>query len=328
MREALGGYVLSPQDPLTAPDPDAPSPAALALSLPASASASPPPSAPSSARHGGHRPAWFSLISQPRPPASPPASPHALPLSASSPSPARAAPPSAPAPTPPLAASPPPPPRQQSWADALSTLSAEPAPPPAAPPALSTSSGARGASLPSALMAALVTDDPFRVFPNPTRVGVGGVAEVYKCVSAGGTGAVAVKAYTPRVPGGAAAQVEQIANELDVLMHCRHANLVRYSGAYLWRERVYAVVEYCERGTLQALYKESTLPEPAIAFVLGEVLQALAYLHSNNRLHRDVKAENVLLTAAGEVKLADYGALRPLSCTHTPHDDPASACQP
>jgi serine/threonine protein kinase len=51
----------------------------------------------------------------------------------------------------------------------------------------------------------------------------------------------------------------------------------------------------------------AALPEPCIAYVLRQVLRALAYLHSQQRIHRDVKAANILLGEAGQVKVSDFG---------------------
>ena len=48
-------------------------------------------------------------------------------------------------------------------------------------------------------------------------------------------------------------------------------------------------------------------PEAHIAYVCREVLQALQYLHHNNRLHRDIKSDNVLINTRGEIKIADFG---------------------
>ena len=61
--------------------------------------------------------------------------------------------------------------------------------------------------------------------------------------------------------------------------------------------------------------KEGPLEEACIAYIMLEVVKALAYLHSESRMHRDVKSANILLSGAGDVKMSDFGVSGQLSGT-------------
>lgn len=57
----------------------------------------------------------------------------------------------------------------------------------------------------------------------------------------------------------------------------------------------------------QDIVTTAPMPEPHIAFVLKHLVNSLIFLHSSNRIHRDIKSDNVLLNTKGEAKLADFG---------------------
>jgi serine/threonine protein kinase len=67
------------------------------------------------------------------------------------------------------------------------------------------------------------------------------------------------------------------------------------------------VMEYMDAGSLVDYLPGGDCPveltEPHMAYVLKSVLHALEFLHSNRRIHRDIKSDNILLNTRGIVKL-------------------------
>ena len=88
-----------------------------------------------------------------------------------------------------------------------------------------------------------------------------------------------------------------------------HANVVSvYNAGYTDADRPYLLMELVEGGTLQdRLERGGPLPWREAVAHLIPICEALAAAHAESILHRDVKPENILLTTAGEPRLADFG---------------------
>ena len=101
--------------------------------------------------------------------------------------------------------------------------------------------------------------------------------------------------------------------EAQTLNQISHENVIDIMGAEGFRDarglHVLLLTEYCSGGSLnERLARPST--EDMNFKWMRQTAAALAHLHSHGVVHRDLKADNVLLTAAEDVKLADFGLAR------------------
>ncbi|KAM6961441.1 serine/threonine-protein kinase PAK 6 [Aplochiton taeniatus] len=100
---------------------------------------------------------------------------------------------------------------------------------------------------------------------------------------------------------------ELLFNEVVIMRDYQHRNVVQMFKSALVEEELWVIMEYLQGGALTNIVSETRLSEEQIATVCEAVLQALAYLHSQGVIHRDIKSDSILLTLDGRIKLSDFG---------------------
>lgn len=147
------------------------------------------------------------------------------------------------------------------------------------------------------------------------RLGRGGMAEVFLARDQLLDRPVAVKVLFPEFATDPAF-VERFRREATAAANLNHPNIV---GVYDWGEAdstYFIVMEYVDGRTLaEILRTEGPLHPDRVADIGADVAAALGFAHRNGVVHRDVKPGNVIVTATGLVKVADFGIARAITAS-------------
>uniref|UniRef100_A0A8C1ZPG8 Serine/threonine-protein kinase TAO3 n=1 Tax=Cyprinus carpio TaxID=7962 RepID=A0A8C1ZPG8_CYPCA len=152
-------------------------------------------------------------------------------------------------------------------------------------------------------------DDPEEVFCDLHEIGHGSFGAVYFARNSYSNEVVAIKkmSYNGKQT---TEKWQDIIKEVKFLEQLRHPNTIEYKGCYLKDNTAW--VTCCFLFFFLFVFfgpvHKKPLQEVEIAAITHGALLGLAYLHSHNMIHRDVKAGNILLTEPGQVKLADFGS--------------------
>lgn len=102
-----------------------------------------------------------------------------------------------------------------------------------------------------------------------------------------------------------------VEREIAIMSLVDHPGVIALHGAFIEQDHVILVIDYAELGDLFNIRKTqrfSRFSEADARYIVHQLLGALAALHDLFIVHRDIKLENVLVTADMQIKLADFGA--------------------
>lgn len=132
-------------------------------------------------------------------------------------------------------------------------------------------------------------DDYHRLYSNLKKLGQGASGIVYSA-TCNATGEEVALKISPL------SELPDLLNEIGLQSMSQHPNVVRCIEAIKGKEDLCIVMELVHGGSLtDMLIPSSPMPEPCIAFVCKHMLMALAFLHRQFRLHRDIKSDNILV---------------------------------
>ncbi|MCU0479656.1 MAG: protein kinase [Anaerolineae bacterium] len=141
------------------------------------------------------------------------------------------------------------------------------------------------------------------------KIGVGGMATVYKAHQRKLDRAVAIKIMHQTI-----AQdqnfLARFEREARIIANLDHPYIVPIYDYDSYEGQPYLVMKYVDGRTLKAILREGPVPLREVLRIMERVGSALDYAHQKGILHRDIKPSNIMLDGRGEVYLMDFGLAR------------------
>ena len=154
---------------------------------------------------------------------------------------------------------------------------------------------------------------PEEIFDLKEKIGEGSYGTVHRAIVKETGQIVAVK----KIP--VEAELDDILREISIMNSCDSRYITKYYHTYFHQAytELWISMEFCGAGSVSDMIKirKMGLTEKSICVILADILKGLEYLHARKRIHRDIKAGNILLTEDGHSKLADFGVAGQLTDT-------------
>ena len=145
-------------------------------------------------------------------------------------------------------------------------------------------------------------------------IGKGTYGRVYVGINASTGDVLAIKQVevNPKAAGQDKDKIKELVGsmdqEIDTMQHLEHPNIVQYLGCERKEYSISIFLEYISGGSVgSCLRKHGKFEESVVSSLTRQTLAGLSYLHAEGILHRDLKADNILLDTDGTCKISDFG---------------------
>lgn len=119
---------------------------------------------------------------------------------------------------------------------------------------------------------------------------------------------VAVKCLLKHAVDADPTSSARVLREILVHKQLRHPHICRLLQVIDTPHAIHIILEYCPRGELFShIRTHGPMPEHEARVSFRQMVEAVAFCHGRGVVHRDLKLENVVVGASGEVKLIDFG---------------------
>jgi hypothetical protein len=142
------------------------------------------------------------------------------------------------------------------------------------------------------------------------EIGRGGMGIVYLADDTRLSRRVALKAIAPGTGGPPDRRRERMRQEARAAAALSHPGIATVYALEEIDDQLYLACEYVPGPTLRSLMQERPLPPEQVVDIALQLARALAAAHAQGVVHRDLKPENIIRTAAGVVKVLDFGVAR------------------
>jgi serine/threonine protein kinase len=143
------------------------------------------------------------------------------------------------------------------------------------------------------------------------RVDKGGQATVFQGIRKSDNASIVIK-FLNNMPYDAGGRYFRMKFEQQILIGAsiRHRHCVQIYGGDAAGDPPYLIEQYLSGGSLKDRMRKRAISDSEIIRVIGEICDALAYLHKRGIVHRDVSLNNIMFDDKNEARLIDFGLAR------------------